>query len=93
MRRRFVVRGRVQGVNFRANAAEHAAGLGLTGRVWNGEDGCVELIAEGDADGLERLAGWLRQGPRLAQVASVEATDLAGDRRYGDFRISWTAAE
>ncbi|MGH2449887.1 MAG: acylphosphatase [Candidatus Limnocylindria bacterium] len=93
MRRRFIVRGRVQGVNFRANAAERAAGLGLTGRIWNRDDGAVELVAEGEAAALERFAGWLREGPRLAQVTAVEATDLVGDPRYGDFRISWDAAE
>ena len=40
--KRFVVRGRVQGVNFRATAAQQARGLGLNGRIWNRDDGAVE---------------------------------------------------
>lgn len=93
MRRRFVVRGRVQGVNFRASAAGEAARLGLTGRVWNRDDGAVEVLAEGSLDALGALAVWLRRGPRMASVSAVEETDLPGDTRYEDFRISWSAAE
>jgi len=93
MRRRFVVRGRVQGVNFRANAEERAARLGITGRVWNRADGAVEVVAEGDEGSLRALAEWLREGPRLSQVAAVEAADLEGEARYADFRTAWTPAE
>jgi len=43
---RFVVRGLVQGVNFRAAVVAEASTRRLTGRVWNRDDGAVELIAE-----------------------------------------------
>ncbi len=86
MRRRFVAHGRVQGVNFRATAADEARRLGLTGRVWNRDDGTVECVAEGDAAALDRLREWLSHGPRLARVERVEVTDLGGDAEYGDFR-------
>lgn len=88
MRRRFVVHGRVQGVNFRAAAADEARRLGLTGRVFNRDDGAVECIAEGDRATLERFGQWLRRGPRLARVEKVEASDLEGAARYGEFAIS-----
>lgn len=88
MRRRFVVRGIVQGVNFRNNATDQARRLGLTGRVWNAADGSVECIAEGDAEALGRFREWLGRGPRMAQVERVEGVDLAGDARYAEFRIS-----
>lgn len=87
-RARFVVRGRVQGVNFRTAAMREAGMRGLTGRVWNRDDGGVELIAEGDETSLAELATWLRHGPRLAEVESVERTDLDGERRYAEFTIS-----
>lgn len=87
-RARFVVHGRVQGVNFRAAAMREAGTRGLTGRVWNRDDGGVELIAEGDEASLAELAGWLRRGPRLAEVESVERTDLDGERRYTEFSIT-----
>ena len=87
-RARFVVRGRVQGVYFRTTAVREAAKRQVTGRVWNRDDGAVELVAEGDDAALESLARWLHEGPRHASVESVERTDLAGERRYADFAIS-----
>ncbi len=92
-RARFVVRGLVQGVNFRAAAAREASSRGLTGCVWNTVDGAVELIAEGDAEALAALERWLGHGPRMAEVDGVERTDLGGERRYQEFRIAYAAPE
>ena len=92
-RARFVVRGRVQGVNFRAAAVREATTHGLTGCVWNTDDDAVELVAEGDADALASLERWLTHGPSLARVERVERTDLGGVRRYQDFRIASAAPE
>ena len=86
------MRGRVQGVNFRTAAVREASARRITGRVWNRDDGAVELIAEGDDAALADLARWLGDGPRLAQVDSVERVDLSGERRYYDFAISDGAA-
>jgi acylphosphatase len=86
-RKRFVVRGRVQGVNFRASAAHQAQRLGLNGRIWNREDGAVEVEAEGGADALEALEAWLHRGPSYARVESVEAEPLSGQPRYRGFSI------
>ena len=91
-RTRFVVRGLVQGVNFRASVVQEASTGELTGRVWNRDDGAVELMVEGDETALADLAGWLRQGPRLAEVLSLERSDVAGARRYRDFAISYGPA-
>ncbi len=93
MRRRFTVRGVVQGVNFRNTAVAEARKLGVTGRVWNQADGAVGCVAEADPAVLERFAEWLRRGPRGAHVEGLEADDAPGDPRYTDFRISWGAAE
>jgi acylphosphatase len=87
LRKRFVVHGRVQGVNFRAAAADEARRLRLHGRIWNRDDGSVECVAEGDAAALGRLREWLGHGPRLARVERVDASDLDGDPAYDDFRI------
>jgi len=92
-RARFVVRGLVQGVNFRAAAVREASAHGLTGCVWNTEDDAVELIAEGSEDSLASLERWLSRGPRLARVERVERIDLAGDPRYEDFSVSYAAPE
>lgn len=88
MRKRFIVRGVVQGVNFRATAADHARRLGLTGRIWNREDGAVECVAEGDAGAVGRFGEWLGRGPLLARVERVEATELDGDQRYREFAVA-----
>lgn len=92
-RARFVVRGMVQGVNFRSAAVREAAAHGLTGCVWNTEDDAVELVAEGDADSVAALQRWLAHGPRMARVERVDRTDLGGERRYQDFRVAYAAPE
>ncbi len=92
-RARFVVRGVVQGVNFRAAAAREAKARGLTGCIWNTADDAVELIAEGDATSLAALEVWLARGPRLAEVESVDRMDLVDERRYRDFSVAYAAPE
>jgi acylphosphatase len=92
-RARFVVRGVVQGVNFRAQAVREAKARGVTGCVWNRADDAVELIAEGDSGSISALEAWLARGPRLARVESVDRIDLADEKRYGDFSIAYAAPE
>jgi acylphosphatase len=87
-RSRFVVRGLVQGVNFRNEAARQATKRHITGRVWNRDDGAVELVAEGDPAALDDLARWLHGGPRLARVETVERASLDGERLYREFAVS-----
>jgi acylphosphatase len=89
-RARFIVRGFVQGVNFRATAVREASRLGITGRVWNREDGAVELVAEGEDEALRSLQSWLNGGPRGARVSDVERSELTGKPRYEGFNITWT---
>lgn len=75
---RFLIRGRVQGVWFRASTRNEAVRLSLRGYASNLADGRVEVLAVGDADAIEQLANWLQHGPPLAQVEAVERCD-AGD--------------
>ena len=77
--RRAVVRGRVQGVWFRASTAERATALGLRGRAENRPDGSVLVVAAGELASLERLVAWLHEGPPMARVDAVhvEAIDPA----------------
>lgn len=85
--KRFIVRGRVQGVTFRQTAAEYARHLGLAGRVWNREDGAVEAEAAGPDDAVAKFEAWLHHGPGYARVESVEAEDLPGEPRHSGFAI------
>jgi acylphosphatase len=72
---RLIIRGRVQGVGYRAWAVDSATRLGLAGWVRNRVDGTVEAIAKGDAAALDRFAAACRTGPRLAQVTAVVVTE------------------
>jgi acylphosphatase len=69
---RAIVRGRVQGVGFRANAAAEARRLGLTGWVRNLFDGTVETDAEGPDAAVQSYLTWLRHGPALSHVTGVD---------------------
>ncbi|HEY7752594.1 MAG TPA: acylphosphatase [Steroidobacteraceae bacterium] len=77
--RRIRVRGRVQGVFFRASTAEVATRLALCGRVENLPDGSVLVHAAGAPAALAELAVWLQRGPPMARVeeVAVEAIDPA----------------
>ena len=73
---KFLVGGIVQGVFFRASTREQARRLGLDGHAKNLADGCVEVVACGDAVALKELESWLRHGPPRARVDRLEREDL-----------------
>ena len=52
--------------------ADQARRLGLAGLVRNCEDGCVEVVAEGDEESLKKLRDWCKVGPSMAKVERVE---------------------
>jgi acylphosphatase len=70
-----IVRGLVQGVFFRDSTRRLAQRHGVSGWVANRADGAVEAVFEGEADAVERLVALSREGPRGAQVESVEVTE------------------
>ena len=84
-----VVSGRVQGVGYRMSAQNEAIGLGLKGWIRNLPHGAVEVVAEGEADALERFITWCRQGPPLARVTdlSMDRGDASGDFQGFEFRF------
>jgi acylphosphatase len=65
------VRGRVQGVGFRAFALREAMRLDLHGSVSNERNGSVKVIAEGPRADLELLLERLEDGPPAALVEHV----------------------
>lgn len=84
---RFLVSGKVQGVFFRASTREQAQRLGLGGHARNLPDGRVEVLAVGDADAIDELATWLRQGPPQARVEAVQREAAADEGEGTRFRI------
>jgi acylphosphatase len=86
--RRFVVRGRVQGVGFRHHVAAAARAHGVDGWVCNRPDGSVEAFIEAEADAAERFERIVRQGPASARVDSVDVTGEPASGRTAGFRIT-----
>ena len=82
-RLRAVVKGEVQGVGFRWSVQRQAGELGLTGYAENLPDGSVRVEAEGDPNRLDQLEAYLRQGPRWAEVESL---DIQRAPATGEFR-------
>jgi acylphosphatase len=70
--RRIKVRGRVQGVGFRAAMAGAARLCGVAGWVRNRVDGTVEVFVQGDEAAVLRAVDWCRHGPPAARVTAVE---------------------
>ncbi len=86
---RAVVRGRVQGVNFRYYTQRSAGQLGLYGWVRNQADGSVEVVAEGPRPKLEQLLTFLRRGPPSAQVDEVKVDWSPAQADCVEFEIRW----
>lgn len=86
--RRFIVRGRVQGVGFRYFAVRAARQAGVTGTVRNLGDGTVEAIAEGTPNAIDQFRSFLQAGPSYGHVSKIDETELqpAG---YSEFEVSF----
>ena len=85
--RRYLVRGRVQGVGFRWFVEREAHLLGVAGWVRNNADGAVEVLAQGTSDQLSALLAGLRQGPRAARVDRVDESEANLTQGMKTFRI------
>ncbi len=81
-----IVRGRVQGVFFRASAQEVADGLGLQGWARNCPDGSVAIHAQGGPGELEKFIAWCRIGPASASVTEVDI-DWVAQQNFRSFDI------
>ena len=75
IRRRVIVRGRVQGVFFRETTRHLAEQAGVAGWVRNQPDGTVEAVFEGETDAVERLVEASRIGPPMAEVTDLEVIE------------------
>ena len=85
--RRFLVRGRVQGVGFRWFVEREAAILQIAGWVRNNHDGTVEILAQGTRDQLAGLHSRLREGPRAARIDEVEVSEAQPVAGLTSFQI------
>ena len=85
--RRFLVRGRVQGVGFRWFVEREAHILQIAGWVRNNPDGTVEVLAMGTRDQLAGLRSRLRDGPQAARVDGVEESESEPVAGLSSFQV------
>jgi len=78
-RRRWIARGRVQGVGFRWFVWREAERLGLGGFARNLRDGTVEVVSQGPEESLDRLEELLRRGPPGARVDTLDRLDVPAE--------------
>ena len=86
---RLIVSGRVQGVGFLLNLRTHFELGDIYGRVWNNDDGTVEILAQSDDSAkLAKFIQEIRKGPsKWAKVTYVDV-NMANFEDYKDFRIA-----
>jgi acylphosphatase len=81
--RELVVRGRVQGVFFRAFVADSARRHGVAGSAVNEPDGTVRVRLEGQPDDVAAVEADCAAGPEGAVVERVDAGDIPVAGREG----------
>jgi len=86
-RAHIIVRGRVQGVFFRATTQEAATRMGVGGWVKNTADGAVEIVAEGNEAQIAEFTAWCRKGPPLAEVTDLGLNEEPATGEFTSFRI------
>jgi acylphosphatase len=72
--RKIRVKGRVQGVGFRAALRHEARKLGVSGWVRNRADGSVEAVLAGPPDAVDEMTALCHQGPSVARVTKVSVS-------------------
>jgi acylphosphatase len=66
------IRGRVQGVGYRAFVEREALAAGLEGWVRNCRDGSVEAVFSGASDAVAKMIATCRRGPFAARVDALD---------------------
>jgi acylphosphatase len=94
--RHILIRGRVQGVGFRAWTEVTALERGLQGWVRNRRDGAVEAVLIGPADAVVAMIEQCRHGPPGARVDALDqreagSAEVALRRRDELFSVLGTA--
>ncbi len=90
IRLHITIKGKVQGVFFRANTKEEADKLHLTGWVRNLPSGNeVEVVVEGKEEDVYRLVEWCHSGPSGASVGDVKVVENEYRGEFTGFVIKY----
>ncbi len=82
-----IISGRVQGVCYRVSCRDFAGGQGLKGWVRNLDNGCVEALAQGQKDKIEKFIEWCKIGPPSAKVEEVKITWEEASGQFNGFSV------
>ncbi|UXP32452.1 acylphosphatase [Reichenbachiella agarivorans] len=82
-----IIKGKVQGVFFRASAFETAERLGVQGWVRNQPDGSVAMEVYGPVSAVAAMVVWCGEGSEFSKVKEVQAEDLPYSEVYNSFNI------
>ncbi len=83
MNKRYIVKGKVQGVWFRQSTKEKAISLNVIGWVKNLDNGDVEVCAFGDDVNIAELESWLWKGPEYARVDAITIDECSDELQSG----------
>lgn len=87
---RLIIKGKVQGVFYRALTVEKAGQIGgITGWVANNADGTVSIVAEGPENKVNDLVDWCNSGPSTCLVEKIEIEKLTFTGEFNDFSIRY----
>jgi acylphosphatase len=89
IRRRVLISGRVQGVNFRYYTRAAARDAGVYGWVRNLPDGRVEAAFEGDSKNVESMVAWCRRGSPHGRVHDVQVHSEDYQGEFTDFDVRY----
>ena len=87
IRKHILIKGRVQGVNFRYNIQRRANALSITGWVKNLANGDVEVVMEGEEDKVNELIDFCKHGPTYAHVSDIEINEEKFVGEFNGFEI------
>jgi len=87
VRAHVLVSGRVQGVLYRWETLRKARALDVKGWVRNLPDGRVEAVLEGEEEKVNKLLEWMRVGPEMAVVESLDVDWQRYTGEFSNFRI------
>ncbi len=81
-----LIKGKVQGVFYRATSKKIADKLNLTGWIKNTINNNVEATVTGDEERLQQFINWCKNGPEKAEVEDVVMTKKP-ETPFIDFEI------
>ena len=90
IRAHLIIKGRVQGVGYRANVRRLANKFNLRGWTRNLRNGDVEVIVEGTEVEVQKLVVWCHRGPTSSYVSNVKVEKTPATGEFDRFRIKST---